>query len=647
MPEPTPSADRAPGGAADSAEPADAHERFVRAMSRHDRPLRSYLFTLLLADDAVDEVMQETCLDRLAEVRRVRRDAAVLPLGLPNRLRQDAEASPPPRPPDVQRSHSRKDPNGKDPNGKDHSGKDHSRWAAVAGGLAIVTSILVAVTLLRPSGPEPDQIAEVTEKGPSANWGEAEVAEATLAGHAVLRLESAAAWKSTIAPQIGRPIGPGPLTLTSGDAQIDMFCGATLTLSGPVEIDILSDWAIACRSGRLRARVPPSARGFTIETRAADIIDEGTEFGLVVDSGLTELRVIDGAVRVRDRQARTTAPIETVYRTGEVQRFGHDGVPDRVDPDLGDPDRGDHADRAEATIPIERSLQTDTAAESVRRLAGWRRTAAELAGDDRLIAYYPLDGPSLADRSLPNLARSGATATADAVGFPQPATDRFGRLDGAVGFARPGSRLRFRCDAELPALTLTAWVRIDALVNEYNALLLSDGYEPGEPHWQIRRDGRLMLSVMAGDAPRSPTATLPWFVQREPWHRVYYSPPIWTPADAGRWMHVASVFDPVSRRVRHYVDGRRVADHWMEARTLVETIRLGNAEIGNWGQPFRPAADFAVRNLHGAIDDLMIWRVALGPHEIEALANETRGQSVEPFRRLEEPKGDAKPLMRK
>jgi RNA polymerase sigma-70 factor (ECF subfamily) len=41
---------------------SDANVQFVREMTRNDRALRGYLFTLLPCDHAVDEVMQETAL---------------------------------------------------------------------------------------------------------------------------------------------------------------------------------------------------------------------------------------------------------------------------------------------------------------------------------------------------------------------------------------------------------------------------------------------------------------------------------------------------------------------------------------------------------------------------------------------------------
>ncbi|MFZ5833435.1 MAG: LamG-like jellyroll fold domain-containing protein, partial [Planctomycetota bacterium] len=156
------------------------------------------------------------------------------------------------------------------------------------------------------------------------------------------------------------------------------------------------------------------------------------------------------------------------------------------------------------------------------------------------------------------------------------------------------------------------------LSQRLNALLMTDGYEPGEPHWQLAQDGRLMLSVMAGkeEDVRDRSEKDDWVVWHEPWHKVYYSPPVWDLCDSGRWIHLASVYDPEARVVRHYVDGRETIRHRIEARHLVKTIRLGNAEIGNWGQPYRKRPEFAVRNLNGVVDEVLLFQAALSGEEI-------------------------------
>ncbi len=70
----------------------------------------------------------------------------------------------------------------------------------------------------------------------------------------------------------------------------------------------------------------------------------------------------------------------------------------------------------------------------------------------------------------------------------------------------------------------------------FRSLVMSDGYEPGEPHWQISSDGRMTLSVMAGDESdvQARSDAEEYVVWRDPWHKVYYSPTIWDLSDRGR-----------------------------------------------------------------------------------------------------------------
>ena len=147
---------------------------------------------------------------------------------------------------------------------------------------------------------------------------------------------------------------------------------------------------------------------------------------------------------------------------------------------------------------------------------------------------------------------------------------------------------------------------------------MADGYENGEPHWQIREDGRLMFSVMVDD-----TKDVRFFnkidkrvVQDAGLHRVYMSEPIWDVSKSGQWFHLAAVYDPSGRRVLHYVNGNQLSSEAISDDFHITKLRIGPAEIGNWGQPFRTTPWFAVRNLNGAVDELAIYNAVLSSQEI-------------------------------
>ena len=84
----------------------------------------------------------------------------------------------------------------------------------------------------------------------------------------------------------------------------------------------------------------------------------------------------------------------------------------------------------------------------------------------------------------------------------------------------------------------------------------------------------------------------------------------------GQWVHLAAVYDPAARSVTQYVNGTVTCQENIENEFVIDTLQIGAAEIGNWGQPFRKTPDFAVRNLDGVIDEMIILNAALSSDEI-------------------------------
>ena len=150
---------------------------------------------------------------------------------------------------------------------------------------------------------------------------------------------------------------------------------------------------------------------------------------------------------------------------------------------------------------------------------------------------------------------------------------------------------------------------------------MGDGYENGEPHWQIRDDGSLMFSVMVDDS--QDVTVVNEFdeqaVKDAGLHRVYFTKPFWDRSKSGQWFHLAAVYDPAKRRVNQYVNGELLSSQEIEDKFYISKLRIGPAEIGNWGQPFRDTPWFAVRNLNGTIDELAIFNAALPGDEIADL----------------------------
>jgi hypothetical protein len=161
--------------------------------------------------------------------------------------------------------------------------------------------------------------------------------------------------------------------------------------------------------------------------------------------------------------------------------------------------------------------------------------------------------------------------------------------------------VRLSLPGETRALTLSVWVRVNALDSTYNSLFMSEGWGDRRVHWQIIHEGKVRLGV-AGKPSQS--------------HVDYDSPVLFTPERFGRWMHLAVVFNPDTREVRHYADGEVVA-----RMPLADSspLKIGVAELGNWNDRRSPGG-VAIRHLSGAMDEFALWNRALSDAEVAALA---------------------------
>jgi hypothetical protein len=101
----------------------------------------------------------------------------------------------------------------------------------------------------------------------------------------------------------GDELAPGQrLKLTKGVVQLTLNTGARVVVEGPVDFVASTPSESTLTSGRLAAAVPRFARGYTILTPTAEVVDLGTEFGVDVDeSGASEVHVFDGDVVARPR----------------------------------------------------------------------------------------------------------------------------------------------------------------------------------------------------------------------------------------------------------------------------------------------------------------------------------------------------------
>jgi hypothetical protein len=408
---------------------------------------------------------------------------------------------------------------------------------------------------------------------------------------AVLLQASGAVWEDNEAPGLpGTPLPPGRLRLRSGLAQLEFYSGATVILEGPADLQLVSPREAYCRRGKLRVTVPPQARGFTVGSPKLDLVDQGTEFGLRVSpAGPTEVHVFAGKVEVYDAGRAPgdapQGPPPWALTTGRGLRL-EEGRPRDIDSDP-------------AAFLTAQDLAARRDAELRQRQRDWLAASAALRQDPALVVYYPFEPEQPWSRTLRD----------EAGGRRQPHDGAVvgcawvpGRWPGkhALEFKRVSDRVRFRVPGAFDALTLAAWVRVDALPNRFNSLLMTEGWEEAAPHWHISTSGKLELGVQ-GKGGKGGVH--------------YYSTPVLTEERLGHWAHLAVAYDRDAGQVTHYVDGKPVA---REPLKLDLALRLGNVEMGNWDVGARQH-NHPIRYFNGRIDEFLLFSRALTDNEIGRL----------------------------
>ena len=457
-------------------------------------------------------------------------------------------------------------------------------WAVAAAALMIC---VLGVRVL--------QLERLRQDSPSpvAGIGTNLLDEPTAEGVALLTRLVDVEWEAEQTPlEVGDAIPRGRFAIRSGFAQVEFFCGATVILEGPADLDLQSPVFARVRQGRLRAQVPPAARGFSLDVNDMRVVDLGTEFGLSVSDQGANVQVFDGEVELQHASAQNR-----LLGAGESLMRSSDGT------------------FSESAVTPDRFLDIaslESRAENQRdeRFERWRAWSSSIRRDDRLIAYYAFDQEGgwkrRLDCSLDNRELDGAIVGAGRV---------IGRWEskGGLEFKRPGDRVRVQIPGEFDSLTFACWTKIDSLDRWYNSLFLTDHYNQGEPHWQILDTGQLFFSV------RHKPDDVDGRARKGRTHHEVLSPPFWKPSLSGRWLHLATTYDANVGQITHYLNGERLHEEVLPEQLRVDTTRIGAASIGNWSIPTRSDAAFAIRNLNGSIDEFAIFAAALSAEEIKEI----------------------------
>lgn len=471
-----------------------------------------------------------------------------------------------------------------------------SYWGAAAAALfaCVLTGRLLQLEFYAKKQPSASALTGA-EPGFSSTGRALDQREPTSEGVALITRLVDVQWEESQEPlEVGDPLRPGRLALASGYAQIEFFCGATVIVEGPAEMELRSPLLARVRKGRLRAQVPPAARGFSLEVEDMKVVDLGTEFGLSVSDDGANLQVFDGEVELQQSAAekRLLVAGHALTRDANGAYSESEATPDQF-------------------VDIA-ALESRAAGQRDERYRTWRAWSQRVRRDTRLIAYYAFDQPSTWQRRLGSSVEPLNTELDGAIVGAHRVAGRWSEK-GGLEFKRPGDRVRVQIPGEFHSLTFACWVKIDSLDRWYNSLFLTDHYNQGEPHWQILDTGQLFFSVRhKADQLQGPAA-------KKATHQPVLSPPFWQPSMSGRWLHLATTYDAAEGRTTHYLNGELLHEEAIAANLRVDTTRIGSASIGNWSIPTKQDAEFAIRNLNGAIDEFLIFADALSADEIKEM----------------------------
>ncbi|TWT84729.1 FecR protein [Planctomycetes bacterium CA13] len=458
-------------------------------------------------------------------------------------------------------------------------------WQSSRGMAGWITAAIAIFALMGVLNQHSTQPWKSASNGPATDRGQEEASDR---GVAVLTRVSGLLGEQTSDWRAGETVPPGTLKWDAGLLQLEFYGGATVVAEGPAEIEIVDESRVVCRSGRLRAYVPEPARGFAVIAPKFELVDLGTEFGLDVTSGgAAEVHVFTGKVELYDAESNRDVTTRRELNAGDALTVDHDGTAKQIE-----------VRESDFVTPNRLSEMTD--GRQKKQLRDWRAFRDSLQDDLRLIAYFPFDRNDLEDRILTGYGADGVLIEGAIVGCEWTE----GRWPGktSLQFKRPGDRVRITIPGEFESLTYSIWLRVDGLDRKYNSLLLTDGFDKNNPHWQIRQNGSLVLGILRS---------------RGDLHS-YQTDSIFNLFRLGQWVHLATVYDTDQACVTHYVNGEpTVREPFQEPASGL--LKIGNATIGNWSDPTPRHQASRVRNLNGCMDELIVFGQALGDSEVRRI----------------------------
>ena len=445
--------------------------------------------------------------------------------------------------------------------------------------LVIAALLVIGFTLINFWGSSPDSVkpvqseSTISEKSPPVTIPNDSV-------FAVLTHTVGVKWgeDADAPPALGQTLDLRKLEVESGLAQLEFMRGSTVILEGPVSFEIKGSNEGSLQRGKLRANVPAVAKGFSVDLPHGRLVDLGTEFGLHVhEGGSTEIFVYKGRVRY-DGLPNTDEAFSHEISSGEalfVDPYGHPSwIEMPSEPFMGTADL--------AFISMEQSQN---------RYSSWVSLSEEIAQSNDTLLYYSFDNHAPWSRTLNDLSNQANGAV---VGCKW--TDGRWPGKGALGFSRKNDQVRLDFPAHHPSLTLGAWVSLNVLGQHPSPIISSDSTSNGAVSWYINSKGMLVLELNVNGKPKKYESAVAFRKER-----------------LGRWMHVSTTFDPVSRMVTHYVNGRSFS---REKIVTAVPLYFGSSLLGNFS---KNSLVKSKRSMQGKIDEFVLFKEAFDEDAVRRL----------------------------
>jgi hypothetical protein len=431
----------------------------------------------------------------------------------------------------------------------------HARSAGLAACVALLVGATCGYLVSRPRGSLP---RDLLKTGPTV---------ARISKDAGARFDG-----RTRSVKVNCDLEAGTYSLVEGIVQVAFNHGAEVIITAPAEFDLHSPERLTLKRGKLSARVPEEARGFTVETPTATLVDLGTEFAADVDrDGNGEVHVFRGEVIVKPRSLTDARPVRLIQA---------------------------QATRIDSASATPSGIEVDST-RFLRQLDEPKTTYSQLVtklGPEVYLRMEPTtDGRSLVDSGSPGgLGRLALSASYETPWVP-------GFLGSAVRLRGPS----FGDHATVPltskrrrnTLSVVAWVFAESRPR-WATIVKRWGFVGDRCfHFGLSGDDGDLEVHIAGPDGNEPVA-------REG-----------RPLPTGCWHHVAFVVDETALRL--YRNGVELA------KTGHAGLNQGNIEVLSVGAKLTGMGDrpdpIEPGYWHGRLDEISVFPRALSPYQIRQL----------------------------